>query len=366
MFFLFRFLFRKFPSKTIHDEESAPLLNDNPVEPDPNYGSTEKGKAKEEKGLEEKDNWIAYIRRFSTFIPYIWPSNNLRLQLSLTCIVICLLISRFTRVLAPYQLGVLIGALGSSITHFPLRQFILYILLDWIDSARVLDFVRDYLWLPVEQAAYKSITTAAYRRVMTLSSDFHDNKKSGEIFKSIDQGKTLYSLLNEILFEVVPSLCDLLIACAYLSYLFGWYMSILVCTSSVGYIWTSKYFTKKVLGLIRLRSAANRAENQILHDTVRCWVSVAYFNSLEHEQKRYTEAIVQTLANDRQLELMWYLGDLAKKSMLEIGFTGATGLAAYQVFNRTLGVESFVVLLSYWAKFTGNSYAHYLYTHLTR
>lgn len=352
MFSILRFLFRWFP-KSIGDEESAPLLNP-VVTSDPQYRSTNGANPDKEK-LEEKEKttWITYVRRFSIFLPYIWPSNDRRLQLNLACIVVCLVIMRFLKVLAPYQLGVLIAALSSSSRQFPLRQFILYVLFDWVDSSRIMDSIKGYLWLPVEQHAYKSITTAAYNRIMTLSSDFHDDKKSGEIFKSIDQGKSIYSLLENALFEIFPMLFDLIVACAYLSYLFGWYMAILVCSATVAYIWTAKYYTKKFVGVLRLRSVAVRSENQILHDTVGCWVSVVYFNNLDYEQTRYTDAIVHSLESNRALSLLFYISGIAKDSMLKIGFAGASALAAYRVNNGSLGVESFVVLLSYWSRFTG-------------
>lgn len=225
----------------------------------------------------------------------------------------------------------------------------------WADSTGIVDLVKSYLWLPIEQYAYKSITIAAYNRIMTLSSDFHDEKKSGELFKAVEQGKSIYSLLNTSLFEVLPMILDLLVACVYLSFLFGWYMAIIVCSATLVYIWTAKYFTKKIIGGLRVHTEAVQSENQTLYDIVGCWVSVVYFNNLDYEQRRYTEAIVHTLQKSRLLDLLYYAGAVAKDSMLEIGFAGASALAAYRVFKKMLGVGSFAVLLSYWETFTGKT-----------
>ena len=72
--------------------------------------------------------------------------------------------------------------------------------------------------------SYKAITTAAYDHVMRLSRDFHDNKDSGSLYASIDQGTTINDLLEAILFDVAPILVDAAVAYIYLYCVFGPYM----------------------------------------------------------------------------------------------------------------------------------------------
>ena len=368
LFLGFGFLRKKF--KRV-DEETAPLLNENgsviaengsPTTPlQPHYGSTEAAdvsetdkpvSAKEQKP-EKKMTSFAYIRQFSIFIPYVWPAHDRLLQLCLFGIFLCLLVARFLRVLAPYQLGVVINALGSSHGRLPVRELVLYLVFNWVESTGILRTIKGILWIPVEQNAHKLITLAAYSHVMGMSCDFHDDKKSGELFKSIDQGTSIYMLLETVLFTITPMLIDLVVACAYLSYLFGWQMSILVCTSTVSYLWLAKYFTLKQADLHRSNTEADRLENQALFDSVGCWVSVVYFNNFPHERRRYSEAIERTLITNRRLSLMYYLASFVKDSLLEIGYCGAFLIAAYRVSHGTLEVGNLVILLSYWGRFTG-------------
>ena len=77
---------------------------------------------------------------------------------------------------------------------------------------------------------------------MSLSCDFHDNKKSGELYRSIEQGKSIGSLLETLLFELLPMLIDLVVAYAYLYYLFGAYMALTVAATSIMYLWVAMYY----------------------------------------------------------------------------------------------------------------------------
>lgn len=90
-----------------------------------------------ENRLEANGNWVSYVREFSIFIPYIWPSNSKdrRLQWNILGVVICLACVRALNVLIPHQLGVVINVLGTSRDHVPLVAIGLYILYSLASSS---------------------------------------------------------------------------------------------------------------------------------------------------------------------------------------------------------------------------------------
>ncbi|MCJ1470506.1 hypothetical protein MMC07_009152 [Pseudocyphellaria aurata] len=372
----FRRVFGPSPKQPRDDEESAsrvgedsPLIVDNAsAAPDvkPSYGSTsvevivsnDSVQDKEEitKRSEEevkKLTGIAYVRRFAIFIPYIWPSNNRWLQLNMIGVVVCLAMLRVVRILAPLQLGRVINVLGTSPAAVLLRELLLYLLFNWVDTAGLIEMLKAYLWIPVEQNAHKALAMAAYTQVMTLSSDFHDNKKSGELYKSIEQGTAIHYLFETVFFDVTPMMFDLVIAAVYLSYLFGWYMCLVVCSLSVSFVWAAKYVTELQVSIMRENAETSRAENQVLYDSVGSWISVTYFNNWRYEQKRYLDAMTKSLASTRAMTLLMYMGSICKSFVLEIGYSAACALAGYQVFKGERAVGDFVMLLNYWSRFTG-------------
>ena len=89
-----------------------------------------------------------YARGFSIFIPYVWPSNQRRLQLNMLGVALCLSFERALNVLEPRQFGIVLDRLSHG--RIPIAEAALYIFYRWIQSS-ALSPVRQMLWLPVEQ-----------------------------------------------------------------------------------------------------------------------------------------------------------------------------------------------------------------------
>lgn len=327
---------------------AKPDSSEESLEPD-NKSSNDEEKQDEETAKED-DTFMNYMRRFCIFIPYVWPYKNRRLQLSMIGVVLCVTVVRFLNVFAPRQLGIVVENLGPG--HLPTGEILIYIILNLMQSSPLLDCLRNYLWYPVEMNAHQTITTSAFSHVMGLSKDYHDNKKSGELYKSIEQGTAIAKLLETALFEVLPLLIDLIVACAYLSYLFGGYMVVIVGGSIFFYLWASKYFMLKLVGLYREVAAVSRAETQRLLDSVGGWISVTYFNNFHYELGRYTDAVAKTIQTSWKSMNYRYGARSIKDSILQLGFVGALFIAAYRVSVGRSSVGNFVQLLSYWAQFT--------------
>lgn len=110
--------------------------------------------------------------------------------------------------------GILVDSLGLS-DGLPYSEFLLYLLYTWL-SGSVLGPIESLLWMPVELKADASIKTAAYDKIMTLSCDFHTDKQSGEMYKSIEQGSSITGLLDTAAFFLFPIIADLFVAYLYL------------------------------------------------------------------------------------------------------------------------------------------------------
>lgn len=297
--------------------------------------------------------WIPYVRRFSIFLPSIWPTNNRKLQLHIIRSLVCVVAMRFFKITAPFQLGILIHALGNGSGHRPIHELVSYLSFNWIESSNILGTIKMLLWIPVEQSAHKLGSLLAYKHVMKMSSDFHDDVQLGDLYRAIDQGTSLYGLLDTILFTIAPMLIDVLVACGYLTVFFGPQMLVVVFTTTITYLYMSRYFTKSQTEVQRVRLEACRQENRVLYDSVGCWVSVAYFNNFGYGLKRYSEAIDKVLKLSRKSNLWNYASSNTTQILLNVGYSGALLIASYRVSHGTLDVAKFVVLLSYWSRFAG-------------
>ena len=153
----------------------------------------------------------------------------------------------------------------------PIFEVLLWIVYRWLDSS-VVSQIKYMLWLPVEKYADGSLQKAAYNQVMGLSRDFHTEKRSGELYTSIRQGDSLTSMVEMILFKVMPMLVDLGVAFVYLCWIFGPYMALIVAATTMIFAWTSAYFIDRQTEPRRRQIGLRRKEFQQMYDTVAGYV----------------------------------------------------------------------------------------------
>lgn len=89
-----------------------------------------------------------------------------------------------------------------------------YVLYRWVLS--VVGAIRHMLWIPIEQNAVIQLRLGAYNQIMKLSRDFHTDKRSGELYRSVEQGAAIIDILNSSLLRIVPVIVDLVVAVLYL------------------------------------------------------------------------------------------------------------------------------------------------------
>ena len=153
------------------------------------------------------------------FVPLIWPTKQRLLHLNLIGVFICIACTRALNILQPRQFGIVLDRLSTvgsedSVRSLALQVF-LYVFYGWL-SENVLRPIRGRLWLPIQQNASKSLQKAAYNHIMDMSHDFHSDKQSGELYESINQGRSVLDLLKLVLFDVIPVLVDLVVTVSYL------------------------------------------------------------------------------------------------------------------------------------------------------
>ncbi|KAI4198240.1 MAG: hypothetical protein LQ350_005402 [Teloschistes chrysophthalmus] len=311
-----------------------------------------KGKKTLDERLRKDGNWFTYLRGFAIFIPMMWPTKRPVLYLNMLGCVVCILGGRVLAVLKPRQFGIMVNILTSgSGSLYPAAG--LYILFSWLSGASGIGAVREYLWLPVERYSEVTITTAAYNQILELSSDFHDNKQTGELYASISKGAAVNSLLYYLVFQLVPETLDLAVGFGYLYYLFGPYMALIAAATAFFYMSSITHFQTKLSGYRRKYLALGRAVNQIMYDTVGSWTTVSYFNRVPYEEDKYKVSQTGYVISYQLYFIFWSLYYSLCSCALDIGLGAALLLGAYQVSHGIKPVGNFVILLTYWSALEG-------------
>ena len=122
----------------------------------------------------------------------------------------------------PAQLGVLTDTFQEhnlDAVWLELGLLILYKLLQ--GPSGLLGSIRSILWVHVFQHTYRALTTAAFEHGHSLSLDFHLGKLTGEVLSALNKGASIKQFLEQVHFQVVLMLVDLLVAIIYFYIRFG-------------------------------------------------------------------------------------------------------------------------------------------------
>lgn len=214
-------------------------------------------------------SWWEYLSGYSLFFPYLWPSKSRRLQLVVLFCFGLLICQRVVNVLVPHQIGLITGSLARGEddgTEFqvPWLQICLYVVYRWLQGNQgLLSSLRSSLWIPVSQYSYMELSTAAFEHVHGLSLDFHLGKKTGEVLSALSKGSSINTFLEQVTFQVVPMLVDLVIAIVYFLVEFDVYYALAVGISTFGYLYITIRMAQWRAGIRRQMVNASRQEDAV-------------------------------------------------------------------------------------------------------
>ncbi|KAI0392588.1 hypothetical protein F5Y17DRAFT_459723 [Xylariaceae sp. FL0594] len=307
--------------------------------------------------------WFEYLRGYSIFFPYMWPSKRPRLQVVVVLCFLLLVLQRVVNILVPYQIGVvtdqltageragLVGAIQAQMPWASLGLLILYKLLQ--GPSGLLGSWRSMLWIPVSQHAYRALTTSAFEHVHSLSLDFHLGKRTGEVLSALNKGASVNSFLEQVTFQVFPMIVDLFLAITYFYIRFNALYAVIVCIVTFYYLLLTIRLASKTADQRRAMSNADREEEAVKNDSIISYETVKYFNAEEFEFKRYRQAIKNFQKAEAEVTWSISLMNMYQSLVFMTGMLAAVMWGAYQVTKGQRDVGDFVSLMTYLGQLQG-------------
>jgi ABC-type transport system involved in Fe-S cluster assembly fused permease/ATPase subunit len=302
-------------------------------------------KEAQRKRLEEEGGWLGYLKGFTIFLPYLWPGNDWKGKLCILVIVVDIIMDRFLNVLTPSQIGIITDKLLNG--QSPWINVLLYTLFSWLPSFAGWSYLRSVSSTYIQNYSYAKICDVAFSHVMNLSMDFHSNKDSGEVLKSVQQANSLNELLEYVL-DTAPVFLDLIIAMWYVTHLFDIYLAFVVVMFGIVYVWSGITLTTWSQKPRRAYVEKSRNESKTVYESVSNWPTVTYFNRYEFERTRYGKSVREAINAQWKYIARSWTGHAVQSFQMTICYSLCLSLAIWEISTGHKPVGNLVTFIMYW------------------
>ena len=289
------------------------------------------------------------VRTLRHLLPYLWPRDRNDLRLRVVFAVVMLVAAKVANVLVPIALREAVDALSveaEALVTIPLALLIAY------GAARVMALafgeVRDALFVKVAQHAIRRIALRTFRHLHGLSLRFHLERQTGGLSRAIDRGtKGIEFMLFFVLFNVLPTILEIVFVCGILWVLFDWRFAAIPAVTIIGYVWLTFSITEWRIRLRRLMNEADNDANTKVVDSLLNYETVKYFGNEGHEARRYDTALRAYEDAAVRSRVSLSVLNAGQAVVVAVGITLIMVLAAGGIVRGTMTVGDFVMVNAY-------------------
>ena len=191
--------------------------------------------------------------------------------------------------------------------------------------------LRNAVFAKVGQRAIRRLALSAFRHVHALSLRFHLERRTGGLSRAIERGTAgIEFLLTFMLFNVVPTVFEILLVCGILWGLFDWTFAPSPYDDLL-YIAFTFSITDWRVRFRRDMNERNTEANTKAVDSLLNFETVKYFANEEHEAARYDAALQAYERAAVKSETTLTLLNLGQGTIIATGLVGIMILAGQGV-----------------------------------
>jgi ATP-binding cassette subfamily B protein len=208
--------------------------------------------------------------------------------------------------------------------------------------------LRDALFAKVQQRAVRIAARRTFQHLHALSLRFHLDRQTGALARAIDRGSQgIQSVLRLAVFNVVPTIIELLLVTAIIWHLFDWRFAAITFAAVVSYACFTMIFAA---WRARARRAMNDTDNDASTkalDSLLNYETVKYFGNEPHEVARYDGALARYERAAVRVQVSLNFLNIGQACIIACGLTLIMLMAASGVHNGTMTVGQFVLVNTY-------------------
>jgi ATP-binding cassette subfamily B protein len=289
------------------------------------------------------------LQTIRSLLPYLWPKDSLGARVRVSVAFVFLLVAKGATVMVPLVFSRAVDALApqmGGVLAVPMALIVGYGLLRIAASG--FGEMRDAVFAAVQQRTVRRVALQTFRHLHRLSLRFHLDRQTGGLSRAIDRGTAgIEAVLRLAVFNVVPTLVEVVLVTAILWRLFDWRYAALTLVAVSCYLAFTFTFTG---WRVRIRRTMNLADSEAKTkaiDSLINYETVKYFGNERHEAARFDEALAryENAATRNQVSLN--VLNLGQAVIISVALALIMLMAALQVRAGTLTVGRFVLVNTY-------------------
>jgi len=152
--------------------------------------------------------------------------------------------------------------------------------------------IRDAIFQPISEEAQRRAGTRVFSHVHSLSVRFHQSKRTGAVYRTIERGvRAVDFLLRFLAFNIAPTVIELLLAAGVLGLRYGWQFSLIAAATVFVYAWMTFGVTEWRLKHRREMNEADTEAAGRAVDSLLNFETVKSFAAEMRESERYDRAL---------------------------------------------------------------------------
>lgn len=282
-------------------------------------------------------------------VPYLWPRGNLEIRGRVLLAMVFLIGAKAATVYVPflYKEAVdLLSVTATPIIALPIGLLLAYGLVRLLMVAFAQ--LRDAVFAKVAQRAIRAVARKTFEHLHRLSLRFHIDRQTGGLSRVIERGvKGIEFLLSFMLFNIIPTLLEILLVCGILWGLFNVWFAVVTFVTIVAYIAFTMVFTEWRLKYRREMNDRDTEANTKAVDSLLNYETVKYFGNEDHEAQRYDSSMkAYEKAAVRSIVSLAAV-NIGQGGVIASGLVILMIMAGHGVTNGTMTIGDFVLVNTY-------------------
>ena len=280
---------------------------------------------------------------------YLWPAGETDMRLRVAVALGLLALAKLANVYVPvlYKEAVdILAASTSTVVALPLGLLVGY------GAIRVLSItfaeLRDAVFAKVAQRAIRKVALTTFRHLHRMGLRFHLERQTGGLSRAIERGtKGIDFLLTFMLFNILPTLFEILLVCAILWALFNVWFALVTFVTIGGYITFTLVVTEWRIKYRRRMNETDSQANTRAIDSLLNFETVKYFGNEAFEAARFDQSLARYEDAAVRSKTSLSLLNVGQAGIVGIGLTMVMIMAASGVAQGTMTIGDLVLVNAY-------------------